>query len=175
MRLLVALTLSLLTPAPAGTAVPAAGGTGVVRFVNAGTGDCLDANNGADVRSLACNREAGKPEDGWQLWHVEDISRATGVPGTFMIRNDHERYDRRCLTARGPRKQDALLTPCAPGDSGQWWTFDGARILAYRYGKAALYDEAGTLHVRVARDARPGVNTRWCRRAWPTQKASCDA
>lgn len=164
-----------LAMVPLASTITPAHAAGAVRFVDAGTGDCLDAYDGVDVISLACNREAGKPEDGWQLWNVEDISRATGVPGTYLIRNDHEKYDDRCLAARGTGSNGVVLAGCTPEDSGQWWIVGNHTIKAYSFKKAGLYDEAGTLDVRIGNPVHPGVNARWCRRTWPTQNATCKA
>lgn len=138
-----------------------------VKFSNKGTNDCLDAWDGKGrVISIECNEDAGKPEDGWQVWRISDIGRLTGIPGTYRIRNI--RYPDKCLGGYNDSVTGVRLVTCDPNyrDPAQWWVIDGGRIRSYAVAKEMLYDEAGTLEVRLSRSYSPDINAQWNQYSW---------
>ncbi|WP_327092340.1 hypothetical protein OIE66_17340 [Nonomuraea sp. NBC_01738] len=160
-----ALTCAAVTLAMTGLLVsPAHADSGLFRIFNAdldeSTGDCLDSSTG-DVISIECNDKAGKRESGWQLWRISFVDN---VPGLVMFEN--VKYPGRCLAGRGTGSNGVVLAGCTVADSSQWWwrqsvNFPVSQSITSYVGNYLLYDEVGTLDVRLAPSVNPYGRAQW--------------
>lgn len=137
----------------------------IVRIFSRGTGDCIDAGTG-DVHTRACNKEAGKPEEGWQLWRIH--SWALDVYSLESVR-----FPGRCLAGRSEASNGVVLAGCSAADSSQLWFTTAYRFpevftsIKNYFHKCDLYDEAGTLDLRMhCGPIDPVKNAQWTVRIW---------
>ncbi|MGW4407024.1 hypothetical protein ACWEJ6_23555 [Nonomuraea sp. NPDC004702] len=155
----IGLTITGLSSSPAHAAADP-----IVRIINQGTGDCIDAGTG-NVHTRACNKEAGKPEEGWQLWRLHEW--ALDVYSLESVR-----FPGRCLTGRDEGTDGVVLAGCSTDASQRWfamgWRFPGAFSSIDNYfSRCTLYDEAGTLDLRVhCGPINPVQNGYWTIKRW---------